>query len=1326
METRPPVKEELIDSAVGDIHVPQKNANSNITLDTNFEFVPQNPYTISSNNPDQGYGISSVNDAPKEKSGFWTGFGSEFYEWNTASKLGHAAYEKYISPSDTAPSDWKPNSQPEMFYGIRDQYQSYLMDARSPQDLEFRRNRVLGEQSHDDKLANGSTFSEILGGVAGAIIDPINLIPIVGWTKYAKLAPTFFKGMMRAFPGMAAYSVISSGANQLDKVEGNVTNFLIDAGVDTVFGSALFGLGGIAAVTLDKMEMWNLRKLTSAYLKGVDYKFSTDEKGVVNGIKAFDTTGNVNADEVSYAQDLANSSFYKGGLFKIPYIGDAIIKVKGAPIIGSPLVNMLNSSYKTVAGFADRVVDHGIITKNIAEGGTAPVTYAQRMKQEYASLRSIAAQMRALHLERNGYKFSNRTAGSVVEYTMDMYNKGLKTLNSEYEGKWTNLEDFYDEVQQVLHSEVPSENSAVNSAAQIAREHIDTTYKNWREAYGLPETWLPPKQAAGYLMRVYDTQYMNSNKGQWVKVVSDWLAESDATITSRMEPINTLRNSIKEATDAHLELSKKSKSDKSIKASSDRIEKMKRDLKVMESTLQNDLRNDPNLQLHVDDWHALSANEADELQKIKKPLADLQKKIDEQQKIVDELKRDAARSKQSAVKGKTAKTAKKHAANQASAANIAEIEDNKLVDLKNQYGDAEYELYLQIKNGEINPSLYDPYTLKLKDESNRLKFRDVYNNHLERENHAKAYYDTIMNQTPEDTIAQIMGRMTGNQAENHLKQRSINMPDQLLYDNKFMTKDLMAKLNNYSIYLARRTHLKNTFKDVTHNGGIEPLIEKLQIEYQNKREPIDSAITTKQTRLSEIDEMAKKGELSATVESERKALKSDIKQLGKLVDKETSQFNNAKNYMNNMYERMMGIRQRTKAEHITRSIITTFTAMANLHFLAATQIADLGSVGLQHGVWPFIRDGAYPIIQSLGGMLKTKDSEAFRKTAPSLHLGLQDVLNHGADKNFAMEAQPYANMGRIVSGLEKLAHFSANMDLTTHLDNGLQRLTGSVTQAEFMRILHDAANGTMSAKDSEYLRKYGIDPTIWAPRMVQAYKDAGGFKTALGGYQSNFWQWPDMEAANVFSDAVFKSIQNTIFTRGLGDSPFWADNMLGMIFHTFTGWGYASVNRLLIPTMQRPDAEKMLGVVFSMSMGSLVSPVRRMARGEDAVPDDMTDGQRFWETVNDSSVASSMANVLSWANLMSDDKLLGQLKNDKYHNRLRSGSAGVVFGTANRLANIIDAMASGEWNKQTQMDAAKMLPVFGSLAGYNMSRKFTESLDIPETRAQARALKGTS
>jgi len=881
----------VVPSAVGDIHVPK----SNIPFDLNYTFSPDTPITMSS---DEGYGTSSIEKGIQASSpGFFKTAGAEAYDFNSTLQGLHGAYKKLGTPgqattlhqaifeepdsfSDLAPNGWTPSSQPEMFYDIRPEYNSYLMDAKGPKDLQYRRDRVQSEQDHDDTLANGSMFAKIIGGVAGAVTDPVSYIPIAGWAKYAKFAPTMLKAAQKSLPGVATAGVLQAGGKELDKVNGNMHDFVVDSAINGIFGTAIFGGLGAGALALDKMELWSLKDISKSFVKGIDFKHVMDEKGEITGIKAFDTTGSLNAAEVSYAQELADSSFNKSGFFKIPYLGDALLSVKSYPGIGSPLLNMLNSSYTTVRGFIDRAADHSIITKGVAEGGVKPKSFEFYMKREFADLRSISAQMNALHLKRMGIDIKNRPISDATQIGLGLYNKTLKVLGKDLDKTgYVPRDQFHDEIQQVLTSETPSEHAAVNDAAAIMRDKIDTTYKNYLKAYNLPEDIVPPKTAAGYLMRVYDINYMNVNKDKWVSTISDWLKESDATINERMQPIHNLESNLKALKDSHAELIKSPHAnDSMINKSSDSIEKMQRDLRFSNEKLQNELRENKNLNIHVENMHALSSNEAKELTGILKPLNDLKKKVEEQKGIVSELKNQKAKSKQSSMKGKTVETAKKHATEETAHSEKIKVEEEKLHDLNVKIQDTEYDLYDKARNGEINPRLYYPSTHQFKDVNDRLKFRDVYTSDIERQNHAKAYYDSIMHLKPEDIINDVMGKVTGNSSENHLKSRTLLVPDELLYNNNFMTKDLMAKLANYTLYLSRRTHLKNVFQDVTHDGGIEPLVEKLGQEYQAKRLPWD-------TRKSAISDEIKKMDIEAreknTSDSRRKTIETSKLELQK-------------------------------------------------------------------------------------------------------------------------------------------------------------------------------------------------------------------------------------------------------------------------------------------------------------------------------------------------------------------------------------------------------------------------------------------------------------
>jgi len=165
----------------------------------------------------------------------------------------------------------------------------------------------------------------------------------------------------------------------------------------------------------------------------------------------------------------------------------------------------------------------------------------------------------------------------------------------------------------------------------------------------------------------------------------------------------------------------------------------------------------------------------------------------------------------------------------------------------------------------------------------------------------------------------------------------------------------------------------------------------------------------------------------------------------------------------------------------------------------------------------------------------------------------------------------------------------------------------------------------------------------------------------------------------------------------MADSPFFADNIMGLFFHTFTGWGYAATNRYLIPSLQHPDAELLIKMLWMAGAGSLVSPTRRISRGEQPWPDDMTDTQIAYEAFSDSGIFSTTANVLNLANFLSSDNLLGQLKNDKFKNRARTGIFGmsdVVSSTISRVSDVLSMANSGLLNHNSSLKY-----VTGSLSG---------------------------
>jgi len=1361
--------DEIIASNVGDIHV-ASHGLQNQPIDTSIEITPQNPFAIDippNESEDQGVGYPGFPVEP-DKVGIIKTAINEFKETSSEYHFFHAMNRPLTKPANLqvqayypdvndkfyhpAPDGWSPKQEIDKLGNTLDpRFIPKLMDTKNPDDFNYTINSINEDANRSHELQNGSTLGKILGGAIGLTLGSVeNFIPIASIATKAKVGSGFLSAAFKSTPGILAASAIHEGANQMDKIDGNLPNFLKDTFVDTAFAMTFFGAIGAGKSLINLSEFNKLKQYSRDWLDGIGFNYKVDKNGNLNGFQAVDTIGSLSAAQVTRAQEHADAAFYKGGLFKIPYVGDAVLKAISGNIpgfkyvFGSPLVALKTSDYKAANAFADAGFDHFITTEGETKGIVRPKSFELKVKQTRATLTALKVQTDALHAERNGYKITARPTLNIQNAWSAIKQKSIEALSKQTQSTdYIGKEQFMDEIQHVLYSGETSQHAPVNDAAAIYRNIIDKTWEDYRKAYNLPKDWTPPKTAQQYLMRVYDTSFLNDNENLWNSVVTKWLQDSDDLITQKMQPIHDLESQIKDFELAHTEaveelgkreaglnpgtglvpysqevgpgiktytIPEQKRLTSGVKEIPGRktttglntqnvltLSKMRERLRTMKDNLQNELRSNPEYNIHVDNVHALSANEAKELKGILKPLNNLKKQIDEQKSIISDLKKKKSRKLSTAKNKPTVEKAKPHAEEYVVQKEAIEAEEDKLRELERYHLDEEFKLYERAKSGEINPRLYYPENFKFKDPNDRLKFRDVYESDFHRQQAAKSYYHSIMNMQPEDIVSDVFGKLMGNTESNSLKKRTLMIPDEILYNNNFLTKDVFSKTANYVNFLARRTHLKTSFEHVTVNGSFEELAENLLTEYKTRRELINQRIS-KLTDKSEIDAQKK------------------------LLKKEAVKFNEIKTTMKRLFEnRMMGINKRDNFDLMVRRSLMALTSASFLHNLPATQITDLAWGGFQHGIWPSIRDGIYPIIESLGGILKTKDAEALREMAPHVNLGYQDVLNNYADRNWHSELQPYINMGKIVNGIEKYAHFSALTDLSAYIDNGVQRANGSVIQSRFMELLHKEVKGNLSDKERLYLTKYGIDAKKWAQRMVDSYEASGGFKTKLGGYMSKSWHWQDLEAANVFNEAVFRGIQNTLIWKGMADSPFLSDNLLGMFFHTFTGWTYAATNRYLIPSLQHADGALLLKMMWMLGAGSLVSPMRRITRGEDPIPEDMTPEQHAYEVWQDSGVTSSLGNLLSVVNLMSGDKLLGDLKNDKFKNRMKTGIFGMsdlVSSTASNISSIFGMVNSGLDEKDLKT-AAHMLPITGAMYGHYLGDKLIEGLGLPSNKRAA-------
>jgi len=1301
------------------------NANTPIPVDVNFDAQQK---TVFQEGPGETLPSKST-ETPGNLATFGGRFGQQ-EEFNQLAQAGDRRDQDNSPIDDYVDPNWTATTDKTATIGIDPRNLGYILDATGPKDQRRRYNYVLDKQEQDEKLSNGNLFFQLAGGAAGFAASPSSLLPMAKMLKYAKLSTKFIQTLPKVVAGIAVSSAAHEAVVETSKVGGSLEDWAIDTFADTVLGSAFMGVGGAMSHSMEASKLYNASGVIKMMNQGIEARPILGEKGELTGWRATAMDSSVGAAQVDKAQAYLDGSMAKNSLYSIPYIGDKVGYAAGEAgswIAGkvNPIIRNMNSTFTTNRGLIANVADHGFDTVGTEAGRENPDTHEHMMNVIRGTNKKLYYDYNGLFLQRNGInfdadKFGSRTAANVKGIPAEYFSKGEVTK-----------EQFGREVQNSLINETPSQHSAVNEAAQMIRDAIDPVYEQYLKLNGYSGKILPPKTAKGYLMRVYHTAFMEVNEEKWMQVISNELRVDDTEISGLMEPINNAKDAVKAAQQAHGALARsRGITDEKVKASSDALDKLKAQKTRLEDDLQNQLRDNSDLHRHVDDINAVSANEAKQIKTILKPLKKIETELAKQKKIVEDIKKVSYRKEQATQKAKTAKTAKKQAALTDMSGNDLAIEEKKLREAQDKYDTEKQNLQDKMRDGTIDNSLFHPIpesnTYALKDPANRLKMRDTYESDFHRQNAAKAYYDSILNQTSEDNISNILGRMTNNAKENPLGKRTLMIRDQVLYDNNFLHPDPAINAMNYRLNLGRRNSIKTVLNRLTVNGDFESLIGRQAAEHSDMKAELSGDLHKVE------DEIAKLKYLPTLDENQTKQLADLQKQAVKEKDKYDKKvkrlgrkFKAAKKDLELIIGKMEGKSPHSQKAREYSRIANTFAAAVKLMLVPISMSTDLMSTVFKHGLWPSVRDGLVPMLKTLGGNLNTKEGKDIREMAAHANLATDHMNTNYSDTKWTGTSQTYEPVqGRLVTGMETLAHYSSNFSGTNYIQTFLERWTASVVQSKIMKSMMDFKAGTLSDKDLKSLLRYGLNPAEHADPFIEQWKARGSDGNGVGGYQSRYWEWQDTNAATKMSSAIMRATRDTIIKRGMLDAPFAMDNpIIGSIF-AFYGYTFASLTRYLAPLMQKPEADKLIGTMLMLAAGATQNPLRRMANGQPPLQDD---DHMLRNAIRDGGVFSIMSSAFEDINFLTNSLLQQDSKNERYRNRTEMGVFnGPVGGIANDMVKIVGMAGRNEVNKQDLKRMAGLIPFLTSWQLRSSVNKWIDSTSYPKNRDQAHKLKMNS
>ena len=1141
---------------------------------------------------------------------------------------------------ETIPDNWNQYNEAALD-GLSQNYWGYILEGQSPAEQAYRREKALDEMRREERLANAGWTPAIAGGAAAFFGDPVSyVLPQIAVTKWAMTAKALSTAAARTSLNILPQAAALEALIQANRLGGNVEDFALNTIRDTAFGVALWGVGQGAGAAFRGADIWTARKAVNASYNGVDIKVRINEKtGAYEGLEAVAANDlSAGAAQVETVQKFLDEGAVLRGLSG--WIGP-LNKIPG---IGSPLVAGLSSTSATVRTFANRLANVSILTGSMLRGVPRAPTATELLRETVNEGRQLSFKLHDLYLESLGIKPGViGSAKSVVK----QLNEGVTASRSQFDA----------DVANVVLTGVQHGSAAVNEGASLLENHLNKIWKQYLKVNDLPEDIMPPRTAAGYLMRQYNKPEMIKNQRRWIDTVSVALKEQDAEITRIMQPFNALRSENKALNKL---LTTPGVTDAQARNARNTIARNTRRMKAFKKQLNKDIADGVVDSSLLDSRSWMTNAEREQLKTHIAPIEKLKQQIADAKEDLKQIppnQRTPAADKIKAMKTQLLELQADFAA-EAAAGRISR------------------KLWVKNKEGHIHPR--DPDEIP--------KFRKVYEDDLARQEAADVYYNRLMGTTPEQINQEVFNHISGGEVPDPAKGRTLLIPDKTLLDAGFLSTDLNKMIGVYSSVLGKRIALKQAFSDVDWHDGVKGIGDLLKQEHDARKMQIERTIP-------------------------------EGKKRDKALLKANKEFDGHKHYIQSAYDIFMGTYATSDLFYKWGKATRNWTAATSLNNVPLLQTGDLFGITFKQGIWPWITTGVSNLIDRTN--ILSRNNRSFRKNADHALVGLEIELSSYTNWLYESNSMEHVQGGGFFRYLDIVSKVTPAVNMTNFMTNFLQRFSANVTQSRVMTDLFIASRGKLSKSGQRRLLMNGIDPND-AARYIEQYNTSGGHKLH-GGHVSNWYLWGDAKLQQNMKRAIMNDIQGGVVEAGILDKPFWTNKpIIGLPFQLM-GYVYATNNRYLIPLLQTPDGNKIMGMIMMSAMASLYEPMRAWARGEEfKYKDDRAIEAWMINSVLASGSLGWMAEALQIVDALIQPDFLNDYRQGKYRRRKLAGIlVGPAGGMGENMFDVAKMFVDGKVNQQDLMKLKKVVPVPGNLVLSKFVNDVIKNSDIPESARES-------
>jgi len=1222
--------------------------------------------------------VEPIEEQKKEGMGFFKSIGKGALRSTDIIPIAEGTYDTFFGENylnDEKPEDWTPLEWGNL-KDIPEKHWDSVLRANSPRELQDIRQTIFDEMAADEEFANGNVLGGFIGNAIGGIASISSLIPISATLKYASISKGIFNNMLKQAPGVALSSALTNAAIINHSETKHIDDWARDTFVETVVGSTIFG--GVGAFIAGRNQV--TKNILKEKWAGMDFQPIAKENGEFGGWKVKQEPGsNVSAMRVKEVQNLLDDGIAKYGenkLFKKMFYM-------------TPITRGLTSNFETVRNWTNSIFSHNIITGAI-EKGYGQIADAEsisrfwgnqslKIEQDIGTIWAESIGVRGpLKDAQAHFKENAMTRTAFEEALFDPMFNGGRVLDPN-----------------VPKSMVPH----IEKAAEVVRKHYDKLYEEMVRMKVLDPN-VTSVTDLSYINRVYNKMKMQDlGPEHFISNLMPAIQKQQAEIRSIEKPlkdinqqIGNLRERLSEIGRIKLETTganfkKQQTLEDGVRKE---LSKLNRDAKIIKNDIQTRIDEGKISIELLDEIPTLAPKELKQLKELRKDYIGeknvIVKDINNSRRSINKLQKEykAYKKEETFIK--------------------LNEEKEKLKTLKENLFNFENTHQRMLREKKIPEELLNigdirNPNLRLKNPKERWLRSTISDEDIP--DMLRASYDTILQESPEQMVAR-MGKSIMRGGSNPIKSRAFLFGTEYL--KPYLETNVVNLMKTHTNYMGKFLGMEESMRyhGTSIKDGLEEIYKRLNKEFDNKRESVL------------YDIKGEKGE--GRTLTERPKTKERDKKLRDLQE----QYNTAKDFIDTSYSIYWGdynpamVGGKT-GENINRGLqaLKNYSVSTMLGALPFLQLPEIFANFMRHSFGPIIENGLVPLLSSPSFRAMA------RRDAADAGLGFNVSLNAQSNQLWGngMYYQPQTGVERMASNL---ASWLGNVTGSNFIQDMNQTISAEISKSSLIRILKKHVSGeALTRKETEKLGLMRIDPNVWAKRIVNQFEKHGeavNFGKAES-YKANYQNWDDFKASQTFLMGVNKEVSSIILTPNLLDIPFAFRNPFVSSMMQFMSYGFSATNSFLIPTLQRPDANKVIAILGMGMVGSMVGPLRQLASGQEV---NLDPAQLAVEAIANSGVLGIFADFVLKMNAAFDLPLLSEYRNDRYRNKdaldLLGGPLGGILNSAQRIGNMF---LSGQINESDMRRFKGLLPLANTWYLRYIGNKSVEAMELPKTKGDA-------